>query len=391
MHVNFILYGCARTGGSMTFMEIGKRLIQKGHKVTITTLNDCLVETENGFKPNYEIDSPIEFIPVPVNIPLEIVQYFANFQSEYKSIFQKFEINKRPHLIQFAVPIAELIKATPQCDINIATYFPTSFAVSESKIAELKFYYMQHYEALCVRPGDFSWLAEQSYSLPLNKISNCSWLQSIVKKIHKADSYLINHSAKSEYFYPMNLEKFENPTILSLGKTIMFWKGLQELDEALFLIQKEIPNIQLLLYGSEKTLNIRFPHKYIMKPSYDELRELYNKSHVVVCPSWYESFPAPPLEAMGCGTPMITTKIGVEDYAINEVNSLVIEPKSPTQIKDAVIRIFKDNELKNKIINGGLKTFKEFSWDKTTDKLEALFLDKLKNNQKCRPIKILGK
>jgi glycosyltransferase involved in cell wall biosynthesis len=391
MHVNFTLYGCARTGGSMTFMELGERLIQRGHKVTITTLNDCLIETQNGFKPDYLLDSNIQFIPVSIDIPFEIVQYFINTQSEYQLIFQKFEMDKRPHLMQFAVPTAELIKFTPTCDINVATYFPTAFAVNECKKTQLKFYYMQHYEALCVPPGDFSWLAEQSYLLPLNKISNCSWLQSTVKKIHKADSYLINNSCKSECFYSMNLDKFENPTILALGKTSIPWKGLQELDEALFLVQKEIPNIQLLLYGSEENPNIRFPHKYIMKPSYDELRELYNKSHVAICPSWYESFPAPPLEAMGCGTPIITTKIGVEDYAVNEVNSLIIEPKSPSQIKDAVIRIFKDNELKNKIIDNGFKTFKDFSWDKTTDKLETLFLNELKNNQKCRPIKILGK
>ena len=391
MHVNFTMYDCTRTGGSMTFMEIGERLISKGYKVTITTLDEALVETSKGFKPTHLLNSLIDFIPVSLDIPIQVIDYFIKNQPEYVSNFYRFEIEQRPDLINFVIAVAELIKATPYCDINVATYFPTAFAVDQSKKSQVKFYYMQHYEPLCVKNKNFSWLAEQSYNLPLNKIANCSWLQSMVKSYNKSDSILINNSVKSESFYPMNIKRFDNPTIISLGKSIVEWKGLQDLSEAMFLVQKEFSNVELVLYGSENRSKIDFPHKYIMKPSYDELRELYNRAHVAVCPSWYESFPAPPLEAMGCGTPIITTKIGVEDYAVDGENSLIIEPKSPNELANNIIRILKDERLRDKIIAGGLKTFKKFSWDKTTDKIETLFLDSLKNNQKCRPIKILGK
>jgi len=41
----------------------------------------------------------------------------------------------------------------------------------------------------------------------------------------------------------------------------------------------------------------------------------------------YESFPLFPLEAMACGLAVITTAPGTEDYAVNQENCLVVEPK----------------------------------------------------------------
>jgi hypothetical protein len=57
MHVNYTMYGVARTGGTQTFVEIGKRLIERGHKVSITAIADEFVLTANGPKPKWDLTS----------------------------------------------------------------------------------------------------------------------------------------------------------------------------------------------------------------------------------------------------------------------------------------------------------------------------------------------
>lgn len=57
---------------------------------------------------------------------------------------------------------------------------------------------------------------------------------------------------------------------------------------------------------------------------------------------------------------------GVNEYAKDEVNCLLLPPKQPEKIARAVLRLLKDNKLKAKIIDGGINAVSEFS-----HKLEA--------------------
>jgi glycosyltransferase involved in cell wall biosynthesis len=99
---------------------------------------------------------------------------------------------------------------------------------------------------------------------------------------------------------------------------------------------------------------------------------------VLVSASWYESFPLPPLEAMACGLPVITTPYGTEDYAFDGVNAIVVPPQDPKVLAEAIIRLLDDKDLREKLSKEGLNTAKKFTWDKTTDKVEELFKNALK-------------
>ncbi|MEI6188568.1 MAG: glycosyltransferase family 1 protein, partial [Alphaproteobacteria bacterium] len=61
----------------------------------------------------------------------------------------------------------------------------------------------------------------------------------------------------------------------------------------------------------------------------ETLCDLYNTCNLFVFPSLHEGFGLTVLEAMACGIPVVTTKIGTEDYALHEENSLVVPPRNP--------------------------------------------------------------
>lgn len=93
---------------------------------------------------------------------------------------------------------------------------------------------------------------------------------------------------------------------------------------------------------------------------------------VVACPSWYESFPLPPLEGMACGAPVITTNIGTEDYAFNGENALVVPPRDPKKMAEAILELLKNEDLRERLRKAGPKKAKEFTWDRTTDTIDSI-------------------
>ena len=92
------------------------------------------------------------------------------------------------------------------------------------------------------------------------------------------------------------------------------------------------------------------------------LASLYRSVDVVVTPSWFESFPLPPLEAMACGTPVITTREGTEDYAEDGHNALVVPGRDVRALAEAITRLARDRDLQLRLRAAGPETARRFTW-----------------------------
>jgi len=89
----------------------------------------------------------------------------------------------------------------------------------------------------------------------------------------------------------------------------------------------------------------------------------------------------PPLEAMACSTPVVTTRYGT-DYTIDGENALVVESRNIEAMAEAILRIFHDRQLSEKLIQNDLETPKKHNWKKTANRVEKYFLDLLKEKRK---------
>ncbi len=95
----------------------------------------------------------------------------------------------------------------------------------------------------------------------------------------------------------------------------------------------------------------------------EELVNYYNSAAMLVFPSECEGFGLPPLEAMACGLPVVSSDIDIEKeilgdastyFSVNNVNSLY----------ESIKKLITDNEYKNLMIEKGLLHCKNYSWDK---------------------------
>jgi glycosyltransferase involved in cell wall biosynthesis len=103
-----------------------------------------------------------------------------------------------------------------------------------------------------------------------------------------------------------------------------------------------------------------------------KLPSLYRGAEALVFPSLYEGFGLPVLEAMACGTPVVTANV----TAMPEVAggaALLVDPTSVEQISRAMEQIVSDTTLRQQLRRKGLTRSAEFSWARTVAKVKQSF------------------
>ena len=90
---------------------------------------------------------------------------------------------------------------------------------------------------------------------------------------------------------------------------------------------------------------------------------LYSQAELFIYPSFYEGFGFPPLEAMACGTPVITSNVSSLPEAVGDA-AITINPYNLNELYRAMEMVLSDDELKNALIKKGFEQAKKFSWQK---------------------------
>lgn len=95
---------------------------------------------------------------------------------------------------------------------------------------------------------------------------------------------------------------------------------------------------------------------------------LYQHALAFLYPSLYEGFGLPILEAMACGTPVITSDTAAMPEVAGDAAHLV-NPSDPHQLKAALHQMYRDDLYRKQLIERGFKRVKEFSWKKAAGEL----------------------
>ena len=108
----------------------------------------------------------------------------------------------------------------------------------------------------------------------------------------------------------------------------------------------------------------------------DELRALYSSCRAFVYPSLYEGFGLPPLEAMGCGAPVIASRAA----AIAEVTgdaARLVEATDTDALARAMIDVLRDESMRRELAAAGLARARLFTWRRTAELTREVYDDAL--------------
>jgi glycosyltransferase involved in cell wall biosynthesis len=103
----------------------------------------------------------------------------------------------------------------------------------------------------------------------------------------------------------------------------------------------------------------------------EKLPSLYRGAEALVFPSLYEGFGLPVVEAMACGTPVVTSNTTALPEVAGDA-ALLVDPTSTEQIAAAIEQILSDGCLRRMLREKGLRRALDFSWKITADRLSKL-------------------
>ncbi len=96
------------------------------------------------------------------------------------------------------------------------------------------------------------------------------------------------------------------------------------------------------------------------------LPSIYRGALAACFVSLYEGFGLPPLEAMACGTPVLTSNVTSLPEVVGDA-ALMVEPHDVEAIADGLKRLVEDFFLRDELRRKGLERAKRFNWDKTAE------------------------
>lgn len=361
--------------------ETSKRLVERGHEVTVYTTNFM----------NVEHDLPTE---KPMNVDGVTVYYFENFRRHFP----------KSHLLPpLPIRLPEVAKKEIEnFDIIHIHEHRTALAAIVASLA------MKHKVPYVIQPHGsvMPFFQKQRQKILFDKLigndilSNASLFLAMTQTETEqlvsmdADSSLIrlipngiddSECACSRGSFRQRIGLKDEPMALYLARFHRI-KGPDLLIESFSKVIERFPTAKLVMIGPDdgyldevKRVVDRehlASNVILLGPIYDsqQKRGAYLDADVYVLPSRYELFPVSVLESWAAGTPVIVTdQCGIRDL-IQEAG--IVVPFEKDKLATAIESIFSDNSLGKAMGREGRATVLErYTWSKVVDYLEELYLE----------------
>lgn len=163
-------------------------------------------------------------------------------------------------------------------------------------------------------------------------------------------------------------------------------KGILDLFKAVEKLSNE--DVRILIIGEgnlknklEKKANqLGLRTKFLGMIDHSDLPKYLNISDLFVLPSYWEIQPYPlsALEAMACGVPTILTNVGMVEEENKELDCCIrVKPGKPEELSQAITKLKKNEDLREKISQAGLEFAENRTWDKVVGKMEKVYQELL--------------
>ncbi len=119
-------------------------------------------------------------------------------------------------------------------------------------------------------------------------------------------------------------------------------------------------------HGLEQNVN------YLGKPDQDLLLQIYNAADILIAPSLYEGFGLTVLEAMACGTPVITSNISSLPEVAGDA-AILVDPINVNAMSEAILELLSNASYGQVLRARGMERVCQFTWRRTAEQIAQVY------------------
>ncbi|MEO8029068.1 MAG: glycosyltransferase family 1 protein [Bryobacteraceae bacterium] len=203
-----------------------------------------------------------------------------------------------------------------------------------------------------------------------------------IRRIYNAPDPLFLQPPPSEALANSTLERYQirYPFLLYTG-TIRPQKNVPRLVEAFAVLRGELEqhpvykDLRLIIIGDELSKypavrraviqsRVEQSVRFLGFVPLETLRIFYGQAEAFVFPSLYEGFGLPPLEAMACGTPVVTSNVSSLPEVVGDA-AMMVNPEKVFDIARGIREVLLDPALRADLVERGRDQLRRFSWENT--------------------------
>ena len=281
-------------------------------------------------------------------------------------------------------PIQSLDPAhIPHADIIVATSWTTIKPVVESKKG-IPVHLCQGYEGDCKEWHSQKAAIDEVYSYKIPKLTVSPHLDEFLIERFDAQTYYIGQMVNRNIFYPSQGRRNEKKTspfrILVVGPFEADCKNIPATLRGVILAKKRLGVPLKLIRASQFPLSdeeqtIIKPDAYHFHVPYHEMGKIYRGADLFISMSKEaEGFGLPALEAMASGVPTILSSIpSYTNFDETRNHSLFVKTSDPESLANAIVEIFNNRTLKEKLVHRGLIVAGKFTKENVLNRLNSSF------------------
>lgn len=325
LHVVYVMNHVSVTGGAKVIFEHANRLSDMGIKVTI-----------------------VSHYPRPNWYPV------------------------RCTYVQFPFHV-ELAQAIPDCDVIVATVWDQVQSCVETGIAPVVYFEQGDSHLFEKVSPDLKARISQQVNSAAFVITVSHQAARVIRGEFGRESLVFSNAVDTDVFHPHRSGARQNrPYLMIMGSDRVPFKDTATVLNAYELVREQGYDLDLVWVTPEELVNP--VGRVVVRPDQHELREIYQGAVAFVSGSRYESFSLPPLEAMACGCPVVSTaNVGVLEYARDGQNCLLAEIGDAHGLARQITRLLTEPGLRESLIKNGIETAGQFDWSRTVNSLERFY------------------